>query len=698
MLTLSPQPIPTSSFLMSRPGESPLDPNTPLPVRIPKLAVRNRIEGLEPPPHLRGLGLDVRSSPASTQQTPRSAIDQDDSITPVVSRTRSPVKRRTSTRPGYITRDSEASAKSIDSNESDELRRPWSPDSYDPSSRSMDMSRGSVSIAPTTTKKSGMFGFLKLQEPSTRAWEEYAELQKREQALRGSQGKALPEKKLPDTVPKVNSKWNGLPDHAQPPKGKAWKSSMDLSRTTLSRATRHSEEKGSTRPTTAQSSGRSSTSSGKTARKTTSRLSDTPSNESSKSKKTVTSRTVAAAGRVGPAMSTASIEPPPTAMVPSSIPASSLFFPAEPSAPKYTSQVSLNPSSTSQSELNIGQSSPSLADFPKVPHSSPQVATPEILPTEPEDTPISSEEATPTQEQASEEVMSKEHQRTISDISLAPASPITPEPGTPLGPHNYHNRFAKKQSKSVELVPQWPLPTKTEEDIHASDVGTSSPNIPNRSHLRPATTSTPTSPIQPAFNFTQSDGPSDDEDITPTGSPAMSPMIDSGLDFTPSPPIGTLPSPRTTSPHLIPPARLPGRVKTRPFDLDTIAESDAGSVRAPSLYLSPHMSTTELRDAQAQAQNTGTELSGRTSLAASRASSEMSAQWHMTPKERLGLGGLIKQKAKKAPWPESIGGPGDNDSSTGNVEEGGYFVGMDGNWTANGERKEKKGLMGRLRR
>jgi len=180
---------------MPIPSEIPIDPADLQPRRIPKLAVRKYIEGLEPPPHLRnvGLGLEVQSA-QPPQRTNND--DQDDTITPIASRTK--------TRPDFGTRDSHNSVQSNDSDDTTQTERN-PPSTFSSQARSIDFSRGSISIAPST-KKSGVFRFLTLKEPSTSAWEEFAELQKREQALRGAQGKALPEKKLPETIPKVNSK------------------------------------------------------------------------------------------------------------------------------------------------------------------------------------------------------------------------------------------------------------------------------------------------------------------------------------------------------------------------------------------------------------------------------------------------------------------------------------------------------------
>ncbi|KAK5141308.1 hypothetical protein LTR04_002656 [Oleoguttula sp. CCFEE 6159] len=69
-------------------------------------------------------------------------------------------------------------------------------------------------------KNSSLFGFLTLKEPSQSALEEFAEQQRKIAAAKGGRVTAvgLPgvsTRKLPPTVPKVNTKWDGLPNSAR---------------------------------------------------------------------------------------------------------------------------------------------------------------------------------------------------------------------------------------------------------------------------------------------------------------------------------------------------------------------------------------------------------------------------------------------------------------------------------------------------
>jgi hypothetical protein len=68
-------------------------------------------------------------------------------------------------------------------------------------------------------KKTGsVFGFLSLKEPSQVAFEQFAEAQRKQAAEKGTPSPtsrpstSYASKKLPENIPKVNSKWDGVPD------------------------------------------------------------------------------------------------------------------------------------------------------------------------------------------------------------------------------------------------------------------------------------------------------------------------------------------------------------------------------------------------------------------------------------------------------------------------------------------------------
>jgi len=81
-------------------------------------------------------------------------------------------------------------------------------------------SNGSTSCeskASSKKKKSGVLNFLSLKEPSQLAFEQFAESQRKQQAAKGGSSspigfQGVSPQKLPTTVPKVNSKWDGIPN------------------------------------------------------------------------------------------------------------------------------------------------------------------------------------------------------------------------------------------------------------------------------------------------------------------------------------------------------------------------------------------------------------------------------------------------------------------------------------------------------
>ena len=76
-----------------------------------------------------------------------------------------------------------------------------------------------ISYGQGAKKRKGgnVLGFLSLKEPSTSAWAEFAEAEKEKARQRGGNGtnsgiSGVSPQKLPGFVPKVNSKWDGLPE------------------------------------------------------------------------------------------------------------------------------------------------------------------------------------------------------------------------------------------------------------------------------------------------------------------------------------------------------------------------------------------------------------------------------------------------------------------------------------------------------
>ncbi|ORY14982.1 hypothetical protein BCR34DRAFT_598689, partial [Clohesyomyces aquaticus] len=70
---------------------------------------------------------------------------------------------------------------------------------------------------PKKKKSNAVFGFLTLKEPSQSALEQFAEQQRKQAAEKGAKPTpagltGISPQKLPPTVPKVNSKWDGVPE------------------------------------------------------------------------------------------------------------------------------------------------------------------------------------------------------------------------------------------------------------------------------------------------------------------------------------------------------------------------------------------------------------------------------------------------------------------------------------------------------
>lgn len=152
-------------------------------VRIPKLAVRNRV---------------VVDDDIPANSAPGTTLHGDNG----------------STRPPLSTRSSEQTVSTVRERRGSN----FSQDTRVRSRQDVDAERKDV---PARKKKSGgVLGFLTLKEPSTNAWEEYAQQQKKKAAEKGVKVSAVgtpgvSSQKLPVHVPKVNSKWDGLPENAQ---------------------------------------------------------------------------------------------------------------------------------------------------------------------------------------------------------------------------------------------------------------------------------------------------------------------------------------------------------------------------------------------------------------------------------------------------------------------------------------------------
>ncbi|OCL07080.1 hypothetical protein AOQ84DRAFT_65227 [Glonium stellatum] len=163
---------------------SPPEPNAAIPPRIPKLAVRARAL------------VDQDSISTSSSAEPKKSED------------------------GTVASSSKTlDAISLISAPSTSSDPPTIPDRRSSVSQTstQDASRGTPTKGQKKKKGNSMFGFLTLKEPSQSALEHFAEHQRKQAAEKGGNMGAVgipgvSMQKLPPTVPKVNSKWDGIPE------------------------------------------------------------------------------------------------------------------------------------------------------------------------------------------------------------------------------------------------------------------------------------------------------------------------------------------------------------------------------------------------------------------------------------------------------------------------------------------------------
>ncbi|KAK4560796.1 hypothetical protein LTR86_005376 [Recurvomyces mirabilis] len=154
------------------------------PRRIPKLAVRNRIPEAEVIDEKTSL-IDTRRD--SKMRPPLSSYSSEQTLSPSLVRRPSNLSQVEDGARGPSGRERSGSIAST-------------------------TTQGRSQRVPTTKKKgSGVLSFLTLKEPSTSAWEEYANAQKKAASGKSSQTA----QKLPAFVPATNSKWDGLPESAK---------------------------------------------------------------------------------------------------------------------------------------------------------------------------------------------------------------------------------------------------------------------------------------------------------------------------------------------------------------------------------------------------------------------------------------------------------------------------------------------------
>jgi hypothetical protein len=121
---------------------------------------------------------------------------------------------------------------------------------------SVTASDDSTSSKKKKKKTGSVLGFLSLKEPSQVAFEQFAEAQRKQAADKGTRSPtsrpstSYASKKLPENIPKVNSKWDGVPDSL---KSRHPKSTKSIKSSASSNKNRHSvtSQESQTPPSTA---------------------------------------------------------------------------------------------------------------------------------------------------------------------------------------------------------------------------------------------------------------------------------------------------------------------------------------------------------------------------------------------------------------------------------------------------------------
>lgn len=195
------------------------------PNRIPKIAVRNRPCNGDPSSEIFAFPFPAATTaPYITDERSQDTID---AIEPVPSPRAEPSYQSHLHSAEDITSDSQA------------------PTKHDYPPRDSTGSNGSSK--PPAKKKgrvSSVFGFLSVKEPSAIALQQFTDSQRKQTEMKGGRNPAtglagITDRKLPPTVPKVNSKWDGLPEWAREAAKEAKKNERNKSDTLLNKMANH---------------------------------------------------------------------------------------------------------------------------------------------------------------------------------------------------------------------------------------------------------------------------------------------------------------------------------------------------------------------------------------------------------------------------------------------------------------------------
>ncbi|KAI9656946.1 MAG: hypothetical protein M1831_004494 [Alyxoria varia] len=521
----------------------------------------------------------------------------------------------------------------------DSTRSPRASPTSTPSTTSLHSQDGDKSTPPQkptkkTKSKKGLVSLLTLKEPSTLAFEQYAATQRKAAAVKGSQTVGLSsvsQQKLPENVPKVNSKWDGMPVAAR-------ERSIDSKRSGDSQSFIHSKA------STARSKPSSSGSSGSNSWPTSSN-------------------------------------------------------------PRSPMQASFNPQHSSlQTNLTTPPASPGFplgfggqkANPPTSSQSKPAEYGPKSLPS-PLPSPDPKPDATPLSSTLPQQTNDTPDCPQDTRSGTEPELPNSPEDLYPESPHTTQLLLSSLAETSIPAAPenntQWPLPTPTSDIIYNPPA--SPPPIPDKSSRRQS------DPRMGNLTINMSDAQNaESENIAqavtldepvhynepvrrdlPRGIPNFTRPFSATPPASPGPTTPGEPDPNDVAGPFVPsffePSSAPMantlcRASSVDRSLAPIPESDSASVMTTIRSVGDQEDALDEQDAE----------EGRWIVESSRASisSEMSAQWYQSPRERLGLGGFIKHDTGGLPWPNKV------------EEDPGYVLGHEIGQACGGqEEKDGKG-------
>ena len=545
-------------------------------------------------------------------------------------------------------------------------------------------------------KKSSLMGFLTIKEPSALAFQQYADEQAKAAARKSPRTTGLqnvPQQKMPDYVPKVNSKWDGMPKVAHQAGNEAWKYSSDQS-SLLSRLSKKSSTTTTLRTSQSStlsgsrggsySSGSHSSGSQKSQR-SSARTSGGQSNRSSRkhpynrpndpfklSVVTTASQLDApqqpASSKV-PELSTHNLitndndrreTTPPEAQGN----ASTETLKAEPAVnTPITSCSDASKLITSEQPIDISNIHPALRprplDLSRQPSNDSLANAPhgpdDIFPESPHylkgDEPISSVDTSQSQENPQWPLPA------ISDdlILKNNSSETLPPPIPSRSPARLTQLTTQKQTTPPPSVPQSP----SSPPLSPNRAGTASP----RNFARPFNTGplTPPSPQAPTFAIQE---PASGSVPGPAFQTSTPPVVKSSLGLL------SRQSQHTFSmPLLKPPAFAIGRSITKDSALSPIPESESSSVLSVAIDRDSNvlgenseaaLGVQEINESRPSTATSHHSVTNRSELGSedddlytdtASIRSELSVSWYRSPKERLGLGGLIRHDRSGVPWP-----------------------------------------------